>query len=296
MIGIAIILVNYKGYKDTLECIKSIKKSTFTNYEIIVVENASGEKDLFCKDTFINQHSTVLFAEHNGGFSSGNNIGIRYALEQFNPEYILLLNNDTEVKEDTLEKLYNRAQNTNNLGILTGKIYYFFNKKMLWAAQGKFNFKTGLADQPLMGKMDSDEANQFSKISFASGCLMLIPSHILKSVGLLDESFFMYAEDTDYCCRVMKAGFGIYYDPNAVIYHKVSASAGHNSISQQYYMFRNNCYIVQKYCDKTWYGYLRRIYRSLKDVIKGEVKFNVILKAWIDFRKGIIGKVEKFTV
>ena len=125
MIGIAIILVNYKGYSDTLECIKSIKKSTFTNYEIIVVENASGEKDQFCKDTFINQHSTVLFAEHNGGFSSGNNIGIRYAHEQFNPEYILLLNNDTVVKEDTLEKLDNRAQNTDNLGILTGKIYKF---------------------------------------------------------------------------------------------------------------------------------------------------------------------------
>lgn len=296
MIGIAIILVNYKGYKDTLECIKSIKESSFTNYKIIVVENASGEKELFCKDTFINQNSTVLFAKHNDGFSTGNNIGIRYALEQFNPEYVLLLNNDTVIRKDTLEELYSRAQKLKDLGVLTGKIYNYFNKNLLWAAQGKFNCKTGLADQPLMGKLDTIDANQFSKISFASGCLMLIPSHILKSVGLLDQSFFMYAEDTDYCCRVMNAGFEIYYEPKAVIYHKVSASTGHNSISQQYYMFRNNCYIAKKYCVKPWYGYLRRIYRSVKDVIKGELKLRVILKAWIDFRKGITGKVEKYTI
>jgi GT2 family glycosyltransferase len=86
-----IILVNYRGYIDTVDCVKSLLNIKYKNYKIIIVENASSDEDILKKDEFLNAHSKILYASENKGFSDGNNIGIKYA-RQFKPEYILLLN------------------------------------------------------------------------------------------------------------------------------------------------------------------------------------------------------------
>lgn len=289
---VCIILVNYNGYLDTIECVKSIMASTYKNIEIILVENASKDVDSIKVDVFLNQNTNIVISENNLGFSGGNNLGIKYAIEKYKPKYLMLLNNDTVIEPDTIENLLEMAEKNNNVGIVTGKINYYSKKNTIWAACGKFDFKTGIADQPAMGEIDSGQYDVECEITFSSGCLMFIPIEAYNKVGDLDESYFMYAEDTDYCCRMMKSGYKIFYTGKAVIYHKVSASAGNHSVNQQYYMFRNNCYITQKYCNSPMYGYLRRFYRTVKEIKRGEYQIKNVKRAWKDFRHGITGMVE----
>lgn len=291
--NICIILVNYNGYDDTVECIKSIENSDYDNYKIILVDNGSKDKNKILNDNYINNVADVIISEENLGFSGGNNLGIKYAQEKYDPEYYLLLNNDTVITKDTISNLKKGFDFDSKAGIITGKIYYFSEPKTIWAAGGKFNFNTGIADQPELGKIDDGvQYENTCEVSFATGCTMLISKQVINTVGYLEESYFLYAEDTDYCCRVLNAGFKIIYVGKALIYHKVSASTGKQSNMQQYYMFRNNCYIIKKYCNKPLYGYARRIYRTIKEMKYEHYSLRVLYKAWRDFHKGIIGKVE----
>ena len=291
--NICIILVNYNGYDDTVECIKSIENSDYDNYKIILVDNGSKDKNKILNDNYINNAADVIISEENLGFSGGNNLGIKYAQEKYDPEYYLLLNNDTVITKDTISNLKKGFDFDSKAGIITGKIYYFSEPKTIWAAGGKFNFNTGIADQPELGKIDDGvQYENTCEVSFATGCTMLISKQVINTVGYLEESYFLYAEDTDYCCRVLNAGFKIIYVGKALIYHKVSASTGKQSNMQQYYMFRNNCYIIKKYCNKTLYVYARRIYRTIKEMKYEHYSLRVLYKAWRDFHKGIIGKVE----
>lgn len=291
--NICIILVNYNGYDDTVECIKSIENSDYDNYKIILVDNGSKDKNKILNDNYINNAADVIISEENLGFSGGNNLGIKYAQEKYDPEYYLLLNNDTVITKDTISNLKKGFDFDSKAGIITGKIYYFSEPKTIWAAGGKFNFNTGIADQPELGKIDDGvQYENTCEVSFATGCTMLISKQVINTVGYLEESYFLYAEDTDYCCRVLNAGFKIIYVGKALIYHKVSASTGKQSNMQQYYMFRNNCYIIKKYCNKPLYGYARRIYRTIKEMKYEHYSLRVLYKAWRDFHKAIIGKVE----
>lgn len=291
--NICIILVNYNGYDDTVECIKSIENSDYDNYKIILVDNGSKDKNKILNDNYINNAADVIISEENLGFSGGNNLGIKYAQEKYDPEYYLLLNNDTVITKDTISNLKKGFDFDSKAGIITGKIYYFSEPKTIWAAGGKFNFNTGIADQPELGKIDDGvQYENTCEVSFATGCTMLISKQVINTVGYLEESYFLYAEDTDYCCRVLNAGFKIIYVGKALIYHKVNASTGKQSNMQQYYMFRNNCYIIKKYCNKPLYGYARRIYRTIKEMKYEHYSLRVLYKAWRDFHKGIIGKVE----
>lgn len=287
--NICVILVNYNGFDDTVECIKSIRKSDYANYKIILVDNGSADKDKIIHDKYINEVADVVISDDNLGFSGGNNLGIEYAKKKYDPEFYLLLNNDTVINSDTISKLRQAFNFEENIGIITGKIYYYSNPKTIWAAGGKFNFDTGIADQPELGKIDDGSLEGTYEVSFATGCTMLIPKEVIEKVGYLEENYFLYAEDTDYCCRVMKAGFKIIYTGKAIIYHKVSASTGGQSDMQQYYMFRNNCYIIKKYCRRPIYGYLRRFYRTIKEMRVEHYSIRVLYKAWRDFRKDITG-------
>lgn len=237
-----IILVNYNGYNDTVACVQSLLTIRYSNYKIIIVDNASNDVKKLQNDTFLNQNVKLIYAESNRGFSNGNNIGIKYAM-LFSPKYVLLLNNDTIVDKNFLSELIKTAENNKNVGIVTGKIYYYSNPKKIWYSGGNYNRKNGITHTALFDNNVQKEKN----ITFASGCLMLISTKCIKKVGLLSDEYFMYSEDTDYCCKVVDAGFSIIWTPQCVIYHKVSASAGENSLFQQYYLTRNNFIMTKKY-------------------------------------------------
>lgn len=289
---IAIILVNYNGIRDTIDCVRSIKKTNYENYRIILVDNNSNDSESIKNSEYLHLNCDILLLDENLGFSGGNNKGIIYAREKYTPDFFMLLNNDTVIQENTLTTLLNLTEKYSRLGIATCQINYYYQPELVWFGDGKFDFNTGIADMPGLGKREEYHLKGERELTFATGCLFFIPSSVIESVGLLDESFFLYSEDAEYSCRIQKCGYKIIYTTETKIYHKISASTGQYSKMQQYYMFRNNCYMIKKFCKYPVLGYLKRFYRTIKEIRRGEYQLTNVIKAWSDYKKGIVGKVD----
>lgn len=293
---VGIVLVNYRGAEDTLECIHSLQKMEYDNFFVIVVDNHSEDKSLkmFSEKQRDFEFIVIPMAE-NAGFSAGNNKGINYALDN-GAEYILLLNNDTLVDKWCLTKLIQVHQDIKECGISIGKIYYADEPDKLWYAGGKLDLKTGKVTQIGLGKKDRLERREREKVSFATGCCMCVKAKVFHEVGFLDESFFLYEEDTDFCNRVLKKGMEIFYEPAAVIFHKVSASTSKDkkmSPTTQYYMVRNKYIFLKRNFTWGWsriYAYSYCLAMFLSYWLRGFMKIKYIVWGLSDFFKGTTGK------
>lgn len=262
---VGIILVNYNGAMDTIECIESINKMSYRNYRIFVVDNYSTDNSV----ELLSQKKKELAFDlielpENKGFSAGNNYGIAMAL-QMGAEYVLLLNNDTIADSDFLRNLMNKTANITKGSVLTGTIYYASQKNKIWYAEGEFHLNTAKVTQIGLKSKKGKLPGQAVKVTFASGCCMCIPAFVFQKVGLLDESYFLYEEDVDYCYRLLQNGIDIYYIPDAVLYHKVSSSTTKTekmSAVTQYYMVRNKFIFISRY-----YKFVQKIVPYIHSVL-----------------------------
>ena len=218
-----IILLNYNGYSDTIACVQSLRKVTYESFKIVVVDNASTDDSEKILRRELGD-CTIIQSGSNEGFAHGNNIGIEYALDN-GADYVLLLNNDTTVEPDFLERMVDNFT-TEEVGLVGSKIKYYSEPEYLWFAGGGINWFKFISEHYHVGKRDSDVQQAKAKVEFVTGCCMLISAKALKDVGLLPEFYFMYYEDVDYCVRLKEKGYEIIYEPEAVIYHKVGMSAG----------------------------------------------------------------------
>ncbi len=278
---VTIIIVNYNGYNDTVECIKSLNNIEYDNFQIIVVDNGSTKSDT-ASIKYIIDNCCYIFSDVNLGFSGGNNLGIKYAKENFSPEYYLLLNNDTVVKKDFLSKLVIAAEENKDAGIITGRIYYYDNPMMLWFAGGTFDLEYGIANHVEFNKIDYEKRIPKKEIEFATGCMILVPDKTIEKVGLLDESYFLYSEDADFSRRVRNAGLKIIYEDKSIIYHKVSKSSK-SSDNVSYYMVRNNLILVKQYARKRKRAYIKFCISIIKAIICSEIELSIAVEAFRDF-------------
>lgn len=225
---IAIILLNYNNHKDTLECVESIKKKCGVEYEIIIVDNNSKEesKEILLENKYKYKYN-LIFNCQNSGFASGNNVGIKYALEK-KYEYILLLNNDTLICKDSIEIMLNSLKNNKQVGIASCRILYYPDKNKIWYDGGKINWNKYLPIHTNMRKEVRECTYEENEIEteFISGCCMFIKSEVFENVGYLPEEYFMYFEDLDFCIQVIKSNYKLIVCRNSKIYHKVSSSSG----------------------------------------------------------------------
>ncbi len=296
---VGIVLVNYRGAKDTIECIDSLYKMDYSNYFVIVVDNHSEDESL---EVFYEKqreyHFMVIPEGDNRGFSAGNNRGISCALEK-GAEYVLLLNNDTLISPKCLIELIQVHEDIPECGISIGKIYYAAEPDKLWYAGGRLDVKTGKVSQFGLGKKDRFERTERESVSFATGCCMCVKSEVFRRVGLLDESYFLYEEDTDFCSRVIKYGMKIIYEPSAVVFHKVSASTAKDksmSPTTQYYMVRNKYIFLKRNFSWGWpriYAYSYCLAMFLSYWLRGFMRMRYILWGLSDFSKGITGKSKR---
>lgn len=287
---VTIILVNYNGYEDTINCIKSLKKIKYKNYCIIVVDNGSTNTPSQRQIEFLKENTMYIHTEKNLGFAGGNNIGIRRA-KLLNADYILLLNNDTVVEPNFLNLLVETAKLNVKVGIVSGKIYWYNDPEKIWYAGGSFNKRLGITTHYRYNKIDNDKTDKTEKITFATGCLWLLPIEVIDDVGMLDESYFLYNEDDDYCCRVLNAGYQILYRNTAIIFHKVSKSTGKQSALTQYYTVRNGLYIIRKYSEASMYTYMKRMIYIIKKILNRELNVKPCIRAFIDFMKNRKGQL-----
>lgn len=252
MRSIFVIIANWNGKADTIECLKSLEKATAgKGVATLVVDNGStdGSAEEISK-SFPN--IITLENKRNLGFTGGNNVGINYALKQ-NGNYILLLNNDTIVSEDFLAELLKVADSDPQIGIVVPKIYFApgfeFHKdkyldsargKVIWYAGGIMDWKNIIGSHRGVDSVDQGQYSRLEETELATGCCMLIKKEVFREVGLLDKNFYLYYEDADFSLKAKKAGFKIFFVPQAVIWHKNAGSAqGSGSNLQDYYISRN---------------------------------------------------------
>ena len=287
----AIILVNFNRSSDTIECINSIKKET-VDVSVIVVDNCSNEDELLILNK-CDEDITIIRSDTNLGFSAGNNIAIKFILEQCsNIKNIILLNNDTVIEPQMIEKLRNR---NNGKSISVPRMMYFDEPDVVWFGGGVFNRWTGRAIHVGMNK-HIGEYRENSRCDFATGCCMLIPIDICRKLGCLDESYFMYCEDTEYCLRAKRNGIEINYVPDAVLYHKLGrSSGGGESAFSLYYMTRNRLRYLNDYKEMffftaTPFTICSRLLRIIQFRLKRKSKSDAIILGLIDYYRGNVGR------
>lgn len=243
---VTVVILNWNGKKDTVECLESLKQITYPNYEILLVDNGStdGSTEFFreyCPEI------EVIESEKNLGFTGGCNIGIKKAISS-SADYILLLNNDVAVEPDFLDELVSVAKKNENVGILGTKINYYDASEQIWAAGGFINYWICLVAYHGMNEPNTEKYSYEKDVDFVSGCAMLIRAEVFQKTGLLDEKYFAYFEDVDICLMARKNGYGIRYVPSAKIYHKVSrTSGGALSPFSLYYNTRNKLLFLRKH-------------------------------------------------
>ncbi|ABK99712.1 glycosyltransferase family 2 protein [Pelobacter propionicus] len=239
-----IVILNWNGLEDTSECLKSCRELTYSNFRIVVVDNASNGNEA---DELAARFSDIelIKLDSNLGYAGGNNAGIRHALNQ-GADSVWLLNNDTVVESSTLGALVHELYASDNVGCVGSKIYYFDRPDILWFAGGFVDRARGLAGHTGQNERDIGQHDVMKDVGYITGCSLLISREILTTVGMLDEDFFLLFEDTDFCSRVQMAGYFTRYVPESKLWHKVSRSIGNNSLRYEYYIYRNSLLFVEK--------------------------------------------------
>jgi GT2 family glycosyltransferase len=243
---VAVIVLNWNGREDTLECLQSVERIDYPNFEVVVVDNGSTDDSVSAiRDRF--PRVTILETGANLGFAGGNNVGINYAVDQ-GAKYVFLLNNDTIVDHGVLRSFVDAVENQGANGILAGKIYYYADPRRLWYAGGVWvDDRSYFLHRGQDVIDDGVEFEQLSETDYACGCAMFMSTAILGQIGLLDDKFFLTYEETDLCYRARKAGYPSYVVPGAKIWHKVSTSmGGKGSVLWSYFMSRNRLLWAEK--------------------------------------------------
>ena len=256
-----IIVLNWNGWKDTVECIKSLKKITYPNNKIILVDNGSTDNsEEILRKKFPDLE--LIQTGENLGFAGGNNIGIQYALSK-GADFIILLNNDTIVDKEFVTELIRVAESDKSIGILSSKIYFYDRQDTIWYAGAIFNLKTGRSRHIGFKEKDKGQYDKVRETDRACGCSMMVSREVCETVGLMNQQYFCYGEDAEWSLRIKKAGYRVVFIPSSRVWHKISISTGGTVKGTNiYYSIRNQLRLV-----KTYLPFKFKVMNVLRDVI-----------------------------
>ncbi len=255
---VAIVIVNWNGLEDTEECLESLKKITYPNYDVIVVDNGSKGNDAQVLEKKFSEYIHVIRNDKNDGYAAGANIGARQALASFAPDYICFLNNDTTVDPLFLTETVTVAETDADIGITGPKIYFYNEPNRLQAVWGKVNMLKGEAIytpsmEPGKIEIDSGQYDLIKTVDWVTGCCTLVKRSVIDTIGFFDERYFCYWEDVDYCFRARESGFKIVCVPTAKVWHKLGQSSKRVSWLIEYYFNRNRFLFMKKHTTKSQY-------------------------------------------
>ncbi|MDD5435153.1 MAG: glycosyltransferase family 2 protein [Nitrospira sp.] len=246
--NVFIIILNWNGKEDTLACLDSVCKLDYPGYHVIVVDNASTDgsvvaiKACYPSATWL----TIIENSANIGYTGGNNAGIRYAMEK-GADCVWLLNNDTFVEPSSLGALISASEGNPSAGILGPKVLCYPDTHLLYSRGESYSlwFNRKTID---VGEIDQKQEERPKKVDYVVGCAMLVTKRFIDKVGMLDDTFFAYFEELDWCFRGRENGFDILYVPDAAIYHKGGGSTGGiSSPIVSYYHTRNWILFMRKH-------------------------------------------------
>jgi GT2 family glycosyltransferase len=242
---ISIILLNWNGKKDTLECLASLQKVRYPNFQAIVVDNGSSDGSAAA---FRAAYPQVPILENgaNLGFAGGNNPGIEWALRH-HAEWILLLNNDTTVAPDFLDAFLKAAKEQPKAKILGAKILRYSQPDIIDHLGGFWSPQMGEFISPDSGQPDHPYFNMRAA-DYVCGAALLMHRSVPETIGLLEPNFFLFWEESDFCYRAKRAGFEVWTAPEAKIWHKVSSSFTGGKPHMHYFWWRSRLLWIERNC------------------------------------------------
>jgi len=243
--NVYIVVLNYNNATDTIDCIDSLKNITYSNYNILVVDNNSTDDSL---DKIKAKHEDIDYLElsNNFGYAGGNNRGIIYAKDK-GANFVLIINNDVIVETDFLTILYDKIEEFSKVVAVAPQIKKYPQTDNIWYYKGKINWVRGMGYNIDYTVLNNNN-NQCKKTNFISGCCFLIDLNLIEknNLDLLSEEYFLYFEDNDFSVKMKNAGMELLFCPTSVVYHKVSGSIGEKSPILNYYYTRNRLLFMKK--------------------------------------------------
>lgn len=295
--SVFIVILQYNNVQDTICCLNSVKNLAYPNFKAIVIDNASAETEKNVLREYVKNELeslgkiSLVVNSQNLGYAGGNNVGIKYALSQ-GADYVLILNNDTTVKPNLLEKLVQVTEEEKAVGIVgpaikePGRTVYF--GKISWLKPELFH-----STQP-------PKSNYLKTKEYTIGAAMLIKKEVLEKIEGFDEVFFLYFEDADFSWRAQQAGFKLRVVPEAVVHHQVSRSTTQlgSPLILRYHM--RNALLFNSFNAPWsirpflifWAGYV-----VIKNIVKmfiwpvKEPAADAIIEGVLDFYKNRFGKI-----
>ena len=258
---VSIIVLNYKGKHDTLECLRSLDSLDYQPFNVIVVDNASDDG---IAQALVESHwrfpLKIIENEANLGYAGGNNVGMKYAKDN-RADYLLVLNNDTEAAPKMLAELLAAVRRWPASGVFGPRIYFFDRKDVVWSnGDIKGPKGTGFCS-PGQGKHDDQLTDDEGSPDSVVGAALFFSAKLLASIGYFDERFFLHYEDHDFCARARAAGYDCRIVPTAKLWHKVGASIGpEESPLVRYLKTRNRLLFAEKHLE--WGAFLRFLVRE----------------------------------
>ncbi|MFK5856517.1 MAG: glycosyltransferase family 2 protein [Bacteroidota bacterium] len=239
---VSVITVNFNQAKVTCEFLESLQKITYNSIEVFVVDNDSPtDNPDIIKEKY--PSVTLLKTGKNLGFAGGNN----FAIPHCKGKYILLINNDTEVKPDFLEPMVELLESDATIGMVNPRVQYFYSPGVIQhAGYTPWNFITIRNFSIGYGKKDIGQFNNVSESGSVFGAAMLVPLSVIKDVGMMADIFFLYYEEHDWAAHIKKAGYKTYYQGNSLVYHKESVSTGKDSPFKIYYITRGRILFARR--------------------------------------------------
>jgi len=283
MMKIGIIVLNYNTGRVIGDCLSSIEKLRKNDFKVFtyVIDNASQEKSY--KEVLKGiGNLKIIENRKNLGFSGGNNVGIKKALED-GCDWVLILNPDTVADQNLLVEFYKIVKKDSQIGIVGPKIYFAkgneFHKdrytekqlgKVIWYAGGKVDWKNILASHLGVDEVDEGQYDEIVETGFVSGAAMFIKKEVFEKTGFFNERYFLYLEDLEFCQRAKKKGFKVVFVPSAIIWHKNASSTKVGSSLQDYFITRNRLLFGMKFASlRTKIALLRE---ALLFIFKNDVK------------------------
>jgi len=237
---VMVVVLNWNGLNETRSCLDELGKVTYPRVKVIVVDNGSTDGSVDALRAEYPQ-ITLLPLPENVGFAEGNNHGLRHALRQ-GAGYVLLLNNDARIAPDAVDVLVQAAQVDRQIGILGPIIYRDDDSQHIESAGGRFNLHTGR-----LRHFETLPVNQLCpyEVDMVSGCAMMVRREVMEQVGLLNQCYFAYFEDAEWCVRAHRAGYRVMAVPGAQVWHRGSAASGGSRAPLRiYYSVRNHLLLV----------------------------------------------------
>jgi GT2 family glycosyltransferase len=243
-----LILLSWNGRDDTLACLRSLRQLRDDDTAIVAVDNASSDGSAEAiREEF--PDVDLVENERNLGFSGGNNVGIRHALDR-GAQWVVLVNNDAVLAPDAIQALRATAAARPRAGVLVGKLFFDEPSDRIWFAGQRFWPALGYSGRPRgYGRRDAPRYSKPGPTDRAAGAFMAVSRAAIEAVGMLDDDLFAYVEDVDWSLRVKRAGFEVWFVPAAVGWHQVSASTGGERASTHalYYGVRNMIAVCERH-------------------------------------------------